>query len=276
MPQFASELSAAIRVASLLLRELHITEPPLEPEAVLARLSLTVHELPLFDRQLLTPDQRRVFSSVRALLSPTDGRIYLSRDLPSRQHPWAIYHEAGHATIEWHHDLLYLDNEYSLSAHVRDQMEREANEFAGHLLFLGSRFEAEAHDLPFGLETAVHLSHRYNASFESTFRRYVATCATPCICNVFQVVHVGAYRGLKYQYFVKPAKIRRLWELPCAIGEMLPYNHEWVRLINKEGFVDGTVYEHAAYQGIPREDHHHQLFSNGHSVFVLTLLEVAP
>ncbi len=168
-------LSPACLVATQLLISLGISEPPLHPHVVLAHRHLALEELPAFDLDRLTAEQRRIFGSVRALLSPAEKKIFTSPILSLHQLQWAIYHETGHDMIDWHRELLYLDSEYSLSPQVRKLMEKEANEFAGHLQFLGTRLATEARELPLDLASAILLAHRYNASYESTFRRYVET-----------------------------------------------------------------------------------------------------
>lgn len=204
MQVLSSEDSPAHQVATELLSWLGVTEPPLCPDVVLAGLHLTLEALPAFDLDRLTPEQRRLFGSVRALLSPSEGRVYTSPMLSSRQLRWAIFHEAGHAMIQWHRQVLYLDNKYSLSKQTRDLMEQEANEFAGHLQFLGTRLATEARAFPLDLECAILLAQRYNASFESTFHRYVETHQESCICRVFRIVALPTgEHTLQYHYYVR-------------------------------------------------------------------------
>ncbi len=271
MQVHAPELSPACRVATQLLISLGITEPPLRPEVVLANRHLTLEDLPAFDYDRLTAEQRRVFGSVRALLSPAEKKIFTSPLLSFHQLQWAIYHETGHDMIDWHRELLYLDSEYSLSLQVRKLMEKEANEFAGHLQFLGTRLATEARELPLDLASAILLAHRYNASYESTFRRYVETHQKICICRVFRIMSLSENeQTLQYHYFVKPSGLHRHWMFPYQVGQQLPTSDSFVCLLNKGKLNNGDIVEEMAFTANTRAVYRHQIFSNGHSVFVLT------
>lgn len=271
MQGLSSEDSPAHRVATELLDVLGVTEPPLCPDVVLAGLHLTLEELPAFDRDRLPLEQRRLFGSVRALLSPSEGRVYTSPLLSPRQQQWAIYHEAGHAMIEWHRQLLYLDNAYSLSQQTRDCMEQEANEFAGHLQFLGTRLATEAREVPLDLKYAILLAQRYNASFESTFHRYVETHQESCICRVFRIITLSpCQQTLQYHYYVRSSGPRCRWYFPYAVGEQLPASDPFVRLLNAQKLNNEEVVEEMTVEARTGTAYRHQIFSNGHSVFVLT------
>ncbi len=271
MQVYALELSPACRVATQLLNSLGITEPPLCPEVVLANRHLTLEELPAFDYGRLTAEQRRIFGSVRALLSPAEKKIYTSPILSPHQLQWAIFHETGHDMIDWHRELLYLDSEYSLSPQVRKLMEKEANEFAGHLQFLGTKLAMEARELPLDLASAILLAHRYNASYESTFRHYVETHQEICICRVFRIVGLAeSEQTLQYHYFVKPSGLRRHWIFPYQVGQQLPTSDSFVRLLNQGKLSNGDIIEEMTLAVKAGTVYRHQIFSNGHSVFVLT------
>ena len=265
------ELPAACFVATQLLISLGISEPPLHPHVVLAHRHLALEELPAFDLDRLTTEQRRIFGSVRALLNPAEKKIFISPLLSLHQRQWGIYHETGHDMIDWHRELLYLDSEYSLSPQVRKLMEKEANEFAGHLQFLGTRLATEARELPLDLTSATLLAQRYNASYESTFRRYVETHQETCICRVFRIIRLAENeQTLQYHYFVKPTKPRHHWTFPYQVGQQLPTSDSLVCLLNQGKLSSGDIIEEMTLAVKARTVYRHQIFSNGHSVFVLT------
>src|SRR5688500_13882309 len=93
--------SPAQEAATQVLNNLDIVDPPVTPQRILEGLHLSLRTLPAFDMERLTPEQRRNFGSVRALLSPAEKRIYLRSEMSEHQKRWPIYHETGHAFIEW-------------------------------------------------------------------------------------------------------------------------------------------------------------------------------
>lgn len=266
-----TEPSPTFDAAMRVLDELNLSHPPVKPERVLAGLRLTAEPLPFFDVERLTPEQATIFRSVRGLLCAADRTIYLRSDLSERQAPWVIYHETGHDSIDWHREILYLDTMFTLSPRVRAIMEREANEFAGHLQFLGERFMREAKDLPFGLKSARELADRYEASYESAIRRYVETQTETCFCQVFEIVPAEAgMQTLKFRYFVKPRGNAPFWRPDYRIGERLPLDDAIVQLLN-EGKLDGlSVYENTRFDQGQQIAYYEQVISNRYQVFHLT------
>jgi len=264
------DVSTARDAALAVLAYLGVTDPPLRPEIVLGGLNLTQHPLPSFDLDRLTRAQRRTIGSVRRLLSPADARIYLSADLAPRQEPWVIYHETGHAAIAWHREVLYLDYAYTLDPSVRTLMEREANEFAGNLMFLGPRFAVEAADLPFGIGAAITLATRYDASIEATLRHYIETSTEHCVCNVFRIATLpDGQRTLTFRYFTRPSRQPRWWRFGRRIGEVLPPDDPLVILLN-DGILDtGVVHDETRFDHETGRAYHEQTFSTGHAVFVV-------
>jgi hypothetical protein len=253
------------------LGRLRIDEPPVTPRAVMEGLKLGLDTLPSFDLERLDPEQLTLFGSVKGLFSPSENKVYLSEDLARRQEQWVIYHEGAHAEIAWHRDLLYLDNEYTLGFAVREQMEREANAFAGHLQFLGPRFAADSRELPFGIPSVRLLADRYDASVESSLRRYVETSGEDCVCGVFRIGrHAdGRHETLTFRYFVKPAAKRTYWPFPWRLGQTLPEDDPLVALLNEGRLAWGAVHQDTYYEPGSKTARHREVFCNGHRVFVL-------
>lgn len=261
--------STALQTALDVLDRLGLKDPPVTPEAILDGLNLSTQSLPAFDLARLTPMQRRQFGSVRGLLSPADRTIYLRDDLSARKGAWLIYHEAGHAFIEWHRRALYLDFDYTLSLAARQRMEREANEFAAHVQFFGSRFAADASDLPFGFGSVLDLASRYNASIESTVHQYIEIQADPVVCLVLQPDWAdGGEPTLKAHYFVKPQSSRVHWDFGCEMGDLLKPSDRHVRTYYDGLLSDGGIHEQTVVTP-SGERYLEQMFSNGMSVFIL-------
>ena len=154
-------------------------------------------------------------------MDPTAAKVYTSTELAPRQEPWIVFHEIGHAAIEWHRDLLYLDTEYTLSPRVRGQLEREANEFAGHLRFLGPRFEAEARELPFGVPSVLTLNERYDALdrvldaslHRDTGRDVRVQCLSASLCTL-----MGSRRSSSNTLSGLSAN-EAAWKFPYTVGQ---------------------------------------------------------
>lgn len=239
MPLATIQSSPARTAAAQLLEILGIDEPPLTVDLVVEGLGLSVHNLPRFDLDRLTPKQRLDFGSVRALLSPAEQRIYLNGDMAPCQKKFPVFHEAGHGFIQWHQQILYLDCDFTLSRKVRDLMEIEANEFAVYVQFLGDKFRWEARGLPFGLASALELKDRYATSIESTIRHYVETSDRDCICQVFRIEG----EALRLQYFTRPLGMFNRFCTDCKVGQLLLQDHPLAQQLGEMPFSLGLVAE---------------------------------
>lgn len=239
---------------------------------ILDELDLELDALPSFELERLDPEQLALFGAVKGLLSTSENKVYLSEDLAPRQVQWVIYHEGAHAEITWHKKLLYLDNEYTLGPAVREWMESEANAFAGHVQFFGPRFAAESRELPFGIASVLLLADRYDASVESSLRRYVETCGEECVCGVFRIGRHddGRRETLTFRYFVKSFEKRTYWNFPWRVGQMLAEDDDLVTLLNGENLAGGEVHQDTYYDSASKTAYYREIFCNGYSVFVLT------
>lgn len=81
-------------------------------------------------------------------------------------------HEVSHHVLPWQRDLLYADDDESLSPATRARFEREANHGAAQLLFQCGDLAHNVADLPVGLDSVEVLARLYGASMRATFRRY--------------------------------------------------------------------------------------------------------
>jgi hypothetical protein len=263
--------STASRAAARAHEILQLDKPPVTPGVVLETLGLTQRLIPDFDLARLDFAQRRTFTKVRALLDPAERAVYLSPRLASPQVSWAVYHETGHAFIETHVDMLYLDTTHTLSPKALALMEKEANEFAGHLQFFGDRFAANARDLQeFGVRTVLTLASIYNTSLESTFRRYVETSAHSCCCLVFEIVDTlrGTPQSLKLRYMVKSNQ-KNYWDFPWGFSTVLPDEDPLVQLLQSGQLANGEVVVQTSYNQERKATTLLEIFSNSYSVFVL-------
>lgn len=123
-------------------------------------------------RPTLLKDAVRHFS-LKALYLPDQKRILLDQDLPKLKHRWNEAHEIGHDIIPWHAGMMLGDTEQTLMPACHEVMEAEANYAAGQLLFLASRFVADASASGPGLDFVKALSGAYKNTLTSTLWRFV-------------------------------------------------------------------------------------------------------
>lgn len=84
-------------------------------------------------------------------------------------------HETVHHILPHQRDLLYADDQETLSAATRRLFEREANQGAAELLFQRELFARDAADLQVSVAAVWDLAARYGSSFHAAIRRYAET-----------------------------------------------------------------------------------------------------
>jgi len=140
-----------------------------------------------FDKELPSEAQQTVGGGKpRALISFNDRLVATDQSLNHNRTRFSVLHEVGHYVLPNHEHALYVCDDRGLSFSTRLWMEKEANEFAAELLFLGDRFAVEANSLPVSAATVHKLATKYEASFEATARRLVERNFKPCILVVFK------------------------------------------------------------------------------------------
>lgn len=110
------------------------------------------------------------------ILGLVDRRERVIHISPSIDHPgrrsFVKMHEVAHHVLPWQRELVYADDDDSLSPSVRAQFEREANYGAAALLFQGSQFDESITQLPVSLDSIDMVAGVFGASFRATARRY--------------------------------------------------------------------------------------------------------
>lgn len=144
----------------------------------------------------------------RALLSFGDRLIATDESLDDNRARFSVLHEIGHYVLPNHEHALYLCDDIGLTYATRLVMEKEANEFAAELMFLGDRFSAEGNARPISAATVKELAGRYRASFEATARRLVEKSFRPSMLISFKqddrrdVIDVDAAASWAVRYCV--------------------------------------------------------------------------
>ena len=84
-------------------------------------------------------------------------------------------HETIHAATPHQQDLLYADNDETLSRTTNQLFEREANYGAAEVLFQRSYFTRDAKNLEISTDSVWLLAHQYGSSFHAALWRYAET-----------------------------------------------------------------------------------------------------
>lgn len=129
--------------------------------------------------------------TARALLSFADRLVATDDSLDEKRTRFSVLHEISHYVLPHHEHTLYVCDDVGLSYATRLVMEKEANEFAADLLFLGDRFSVEANCRQIDARTVKELANKYRASFEATARRLVENNFRPCMLIVFKLEQKG-------------------------------------------------------------------------------------
>ena len=125
----------------------------------------------------------------RALLSFADRIVATDETLDERRARFSVLHEIGHYVLPHHEHMLYVCDDAGLSHTTRLVMEKEANDFAADLLFLGDRFAVEANARQIDVKNVKDLAIKYRASFEATARRFVENNFRACMLIAFKSEH---------------------------------------------------------------------------------------
>lgn len=119
---------------------------------------------------------RSVKNKLQGLLDRRARVIHISPDIDHQgKRRFVTLHEVTHGILPHQQDLLYVDNQETLSPTTKVLFEREANQGAAELLFQRDRFSRDAADLEISAASIVHLASRYGSSVHAAFRRYAET-----------------------------------------------------------------------------------------------------
>jgi hypothetical protein len=121
----------------------------------------------------------------RALLSLPDRLVATDSSLDECATRWSLLHEMAHYVLPGHDHAVYVCDDAGLGAASRLVMEREANELAADLLFLGDTFTTEANSRAVSAATVRDLALKYMASCEAAARRLVQKSFRPAMLAVF-------------------------------------------------------------------------------------------
>lgn len=122
----------------------------------------------------------------RAMISFRDRLVASDDTLGETRTRFSVLHEIGHYILPSHQNSLYVCDARSMSYWTHLTFEKEANQVAADLLFLGERFDIEANSREISAATMKTLAEQFGASFEATARRMVERSYKPCMLVCFQ------------------------------------------------------------------------------------------
>jgi hypothetical protein len=124
---------------------------------------------------------------LNALLDRREQLVYLNPaiQLLGRRNFHAL-HEVGHHWLDWQRDLVYADDQYTLSLRTHVLQEREAHAAAADLLFQCELFDRVAAEYRIGMAEIVALSQTFGASRHAAFRRFAEHHRAPVVGVVLQ------------------------------------------------------------------------------------------
>jgi hypothetical protein len=121
----------------------------------------------------------KLSSKVLGLLAVKQKTIYVDPDLHPTRKRFTTAHELGHRVLPWQDAAFHADDQSTLAPTARDEFEREANAFAGELLFGAGRFNDEADSNAPGIAVPLALAELYGTSAAATLRQYAEQSGRP-------------------------------------------------------------------------------------------------
>ncbi len=115
-------------------------------------------------------------SKVRGIADMRERAVYIPTDKPHRQF-FVKAHELGHQDLPWHKTYngnnFFHDDNQTLSPEIEDLFEREANYYAGKIIYQGKNFVQRARSSKPSFEAVFSLADQHGASRQATLMEYV-------------------------------------------------------------------------------------------------------
>lgn len=128
-----------------------------------------IKKAPVYLRGLLRSARQKIQGLV-------DRRARVVHISPSIEHQgkkrFVMLHETIHHVLPHQQDLLYADDNETLSRMTNRLFEQEANKGAAELLFQREHYSHDAADLEISIAAVWELANRYGSSFHAALHRY--------------------------------------------------------------------------------------------------------
>jgi Zn-dependent peptidase ImmA (M78 family) len=200
---------------------LGITHPPTSVDKVLEYFGLDMEVLsPIETAELCAKVGLGEYSVPAFLWSNSDsGTIFVCGTDSVVRTRMSVFHEVGHFDIPWHAPHNYLCEVNSLDDGTLRKTEREAYEYAGHLLIPDSELRRSYSVDLLSIETIETVAAMCEASFEATVIRYVGKYPKGCAAVYLQPAGSDPSTKAPYQvrYCVKSKVFHRYWKPGAAV-----------------------------------------------------------
>lgn len=212
---------------------------------------------------------RRMLGKIRGMLDREERSIYIDPNMPNVRQNFIKLHEVGHDTIPWQREIVYHDNEYTLSSGVKEEFEIEANYFASACLFQLDRFEDEMNKLPLEIGSAMSLAKLFGGSVHASLRRYTELSKKRCALIVLQKSNDKINSVLETkEYFQSKSFTKNFgmlsWSKEVEINQAIILDYCSKRRLHKDGLISI-----ATMNGLDEFNYHY--FDNNYNVFVLLI-----
>lgn len=175
---------------------------------------------------------RRASSKLQGALDRRERVVHVSELVThDSKRNFVRLHEVTHHLLPHQEQMVYADNQETLSANIKSMFEQEANQGAAELLFQRARFAEDARGLELGVAAVASLALRYGASVHATFRRFAETSRMPVL--VLRLSNQQNSDG-SYMRFEQPCSdewLRRFGP-PRYPRRLLPARHSFLGAIN--------------------------------------------
>lgn len=169
---------------------------------------------------------------------------YVAPDTPIRE-IWPKLHELGHQTLIWQNvNVSYVDDQRSLSHDCEELFDREANDFAGEVLFQGEVFTDLSKSLYPDFNSIFHLADKFGASRHATARHFAGESDEPTALISYYPNHRAVSVDGKPALMLGRAHtasekfIRKYPDL--RLPNFLPHTHQWATAIDEGQAVSGS------------------------------------
>lgn len=143
----------------------------------------SIAKAPAYLRGLLLSAKQKI----QGLVDRRERVVHISPTIDHQgKRRFVILHETTHDILPHQQDLLYADDNETLSPATKRLFEQEANQGAAELLFQRDRFRRDADDLEISTAAVWDLSTRYGSSFHAALRRYAETSSSAIAAIVLE------------------------------------------------------------------------------------------
>lgn len=211
----------------------------------------------------------KAIDKLRGLFDRTTRTIYIDQSLPKTKRNFVKLHEVGHGVLPWQMDIHQIveDDDQSLSPHVIEEFEMEANYFASVTLFQHDRFQSELSKLSLGMESAIYLSKHFGASIHATLRRFIDCSSKRCALIVLEKININGIipACIKRDFFSSASFLKTFGHLYLPDSFDMSFDFFQHYLYKRRGVIKGVV-NLETQQG--SENFNYHFFNNTFNAFV--------